>query len=90
MQALHVVACVAHLRQDTLPQLRRIAGFIDISILRRNLDAGIEFIVVTRLTTMAAIRKFAGDNLAVAVVPSEVREMMIEYDKAVRHYDVVE
>lgn len=81
---------VAHLRQETLPQLRRIAGFIDVTILRRNADPGVEFVVVTRWTSMAAIRKFAGDDLVTAVVPPPVREMMIEYDKAVRHYEVVE
>ena len=81
---------VAHLRRETIPQLRRIAGFVDVSILRRNTDAGIEFLVVTRWTAMAAIRKFAGDELATAVVPPEVSQMMIEYDKVVRHYDIVE
>jgi heme-degrading monooxygenase HmoA len=81
---------VAHLRQGTMPQLRRIAGFVDVSILRRNADAGVEFLVVTRWTSMAAIRQFAGEDVATAVVPPEVGEMMIEYDKAVRHYDIVE
>ena len=81
---------VAHLRRETLPQLRRIAGFVDVSILRRNTDTAIEFLVVTRWTSMAAIRQFAGDDFVTAVVPPEVREMMIEYDQAVRHYDIVE
>jgi len=73
-----------------MPQLRRIAGFVDVSILRRYADAGVEFLVVTRWRSMAAIREFAGDDLVTAVVPPEVRAMMIEYDKAVRHYDIVE
>ena len=81
---------VAHLRRETMPQLRRIAGFVEVSILRRNADAGIEFLVVTRWSSMAAIRKFAGNDLVSAVVPPEVREMMIEYDKVVHHYDIVE
>ena len=81
---------VSHLRQETMPQLRRIPGFVDVSILRRNADAGVEFLVVTRWTSMAAIRQFSGDDLVTAVVPPEVSEMMIEYDKAVRHYDIVE
>ena len=39
---------------------------------------------------MAAIREFAGNNAVGAVVPPEVRAMMIEYDKTVRHYEVIE
>ena len=81
---------VTHLRQHTLPQLRRIAGFVDVSVLRRDADPGVEFLVVTRWTSMAAIRKFAGEDLVAAVVPDEVRAMMIEYDRTVRHYEVVE
>ena len=70
--------------------LRAIAGFVDISILRRKAEHGVEFLVVTRWTSMTAIRSFAGDELATAVVPPEVQAMMIEYDKAVHHYEVVE
>ena len=81
---------VAHLRRETLPQLRAIAGFVDISILRRKAEHWVEFLVVTRWTSMTAIRSFAGDELATAVVPPEVQAMMIEYDKAVHHYEVVE
>ena len=81
---------VAHLLQETLPQLRRIAGFIDVSVLRRDADPGVEFLVITRWSSMAAIRKYAGHDLVTAVVPDDVRAMMIEYDKTVRHYEVVE
>jgi heme-degrading monooxygenase HmoA len=50
----------------------------------------VEFLVVTRWASMAAIREFAGNNAVGAVVPPEVRAMMIEYDKTVRHYEVIE
>ena len=81
---------IEHLRGDTFPQLRRIAGFVDASILRRNVDPGVEFLVVTRWASMAAIREFAGNDAVSAVVPREVRAMMIEYDKTVRHYEIVD
>jgi heme-degrading monooxygenase HmoA len=81
---------VEHLRKETLPQLRRVPGFIDASILRRGLDRGVEFLVVTRWSSIVAIRQFAGTDAEAAVVPPEVQEMMIEYDKTVRHYDVIE
>ena len=81
---------VRHLREGTFPQLRRIPGFVDASILQRNVDPGVEFLVVTRWTSMAAIREFAGNNAVGAVVPPEVQAMMIEYDKTVRHYEIVD
>jgi heme-degrading monooxygenase HmoA len=81
---------VEHLRRHTFPQLRRIAGFVDASILRRNVERGVEFVVATRWASLAAIRQFAGKEAEAAVVPREVHAMMIEYDTTVRHYDIIE
>jgi heme-degrading monooxygenase HmoA len=81
---------VRHLRTETFPQLRRIAGFVDASILTREVAAGVEFLVVTRWESLEAIRDFAGLDAQTAVVPEEVQRMMLEYDRRVRHYQVVE
>jgi hypothetical protein len=35
-----------------------------------------------------AIQAFAGPDLEAAVVPAVVRDMMVEFDERVRHYDV--
>jgi heme-degrading monooxygenase HmoA len=79
-----------HLRSDTFPAIRAIEGFVDVTILKRPVANGVEFLIVTRWQTMDAIAKFAGDDLEVAVVPRNVREMMLEYDATVRHYEIVE
>jgi heme-degrading monooxygenase HmoA len=89
-QASRAADYVEHLRKETFPQLRRIAGFVDASILRRNLDPGVEFLVVTRWTSLLAIHNFAGSRVVSAVVPPEVQAMMIEYDRTVRHYEVID
>lgn len=81
---------VSHLRTDTFPQLSRIPGFLDASILRRTHQEGVEFLIVTRWESIEAIRKFAGGNEERAVVPEPVRAMMVSYDHAVIHYEVVE
>jgi heme-degrading monooxygenase HmoA len=81
---------VKHLRQETFPKLRDIPGFVDASILRRNLDEGVEFLIVTRWKSMEAIRQFTGREADVAVVPEKVREMMIDYDRTVRHYQMLD
>ena len=83
-------AYVEHLRSETFPAIRALPGFVDASILRRIVPRGVEFLVVTHWTSVEAIRGFAGSDAETAVVPKKVREMMIEYDRTVRHYEVVE
>jgi hypothetical protein len=39
---------------------------------------------------MEAIRRFAGPDAEAAVVPAEVDAMMIEYDRRVSHFEVVD
>jgi heme-degrading monooxygenase HmoA len=80
---------VEHLRTDTFPQLRKLPGFVDASILRRDVERGVEFLVVTHWQSLDAIRRFAGNDVESAVVPDEVQQMMIEYDRRVRHYEIV-
>jgi heme-degrading monooxygenase HmoA len=86
----HADSYVKHLREETFLKLGKISGFIDASILRRRVDQGIEFLVVTRWKSMEAIEQFAGRDPDVAVVPEKVQEMMVDYDRSVRHYEVVE
>ena len=81
---------ISHLRAETFPQLAGIPGFIDASILRREVAEGIEFQIVTTWESIEAIRRFAGENAQRAVVPEEVEKMMVSYDRAVDHYEVVE
>ena len=76
-----------HLRAETFPALRKIEGFVDATILKRPVPPGIEFLIVTRWDSMAAIEKFAGRDAEIAVVPENVRRMMLEYDQRVRHYE---
>jgi heme-degrading monooxygenase HmoA len=81
---------ISHLRAETFPQLAAIPGFIDASILRREVAEGIEFQIVTTWESLEAIRKFAGENAQRAVVPEKVEKMMVSYDRAVDHFEVVE
>lgn len=81
---------VEHLRSETFPQIEAISGFVAKSILRRELDGGTEFLIVTQWQSMEAIEQFAGRNSEIAVVPDKVKQMMLEYDTVVRHYTIVE
>jgi heme-degrading monooxygenase HmoA len=81
---------IEHLRTDTFPKLSKINGFISASILRRTIQQGTEFLIVTVWESIDAIERFAGATADVAVVPEIVQAMMIEYDRTVSHYEVVE
>lgn len=82
-------AQVAHPHAETFPAIGRLPGFVSASILRRPTNDGVEFLIVTHWSSIDAIRGFAGADVAAAVVPPAVHAMMIEYDRVVRHYDVV-
>jgi heme-degrading monooxygenase HmoA len=88
-KAAHAEAYVEHLRTETFPALDSIAGFVSASILRRSLPEGVEFLVITQWVSVEAIHGFAGENAEAAVVPRKVHDMMVEYDRSVRHYEVV-
>jgi heme-degrading monooxygenase HmoA len=81
---------VRHLRTETFPALRRLPGFVSASILSRRLGEAVEFLVVTQWESLDVISGFAGADPEAAVVPAEVAEMMIEYDRRVRHFEVIE
>ncbi|HYL98443.1 MAG TPA: hypothetical protein VEZ90_05765 [Blastocatellia bacterium] len=80
---------VTHLQTQTFPELSRIPGFVDGSILKRTLKEGVEFLIVTNWDSVEAIRTFAGETEDAAVVPAVVQAMMVRYDIQVRHYDAV-
>jgi heme-degrading monooxygenase HmoA len=83
-------AYVEHLHSETFPQLVQLPGFHDASILRRDVEQGVELLVVTVWKSLDAIRSFAGNDPESAVVPAKVQQMMIEYDRRPRHYEVVD
>ena len=80
---------VEHLETAVLPELRLIAGFRDLWIMRRDLDAEVEFVIQTCWQSMAAIRRFAGPEPEIAVVPPEARALLSSFDPQAVHYRVV-
>ncbi len=83
-------AYVDHLSQDTLPQLRAIDGFAGADVLSRDVDDGIEFVVITRWRALADIHAFAGVDPALAVVPAAAQAMMVRFDERVSHYEMAD
>jgi heme-degrading monooxygenase HmoA len=81
---------VRHLRRETFPGLAAIPGFVRASVLRRAVEEGTEFQVVTVWESWEAIRAFAGADPDAAVVPAAVQAMMGHYDRRVVHYEVAD
>jgi heme-degrading monooxygenase HmoA len=88
-EARHADAYVQHLRSETFVALSQIPGFVKASLLRRDVDRGVEFLVITTWESVAAIAQFAGPDPEVAVVPEQVQRWMVDYDRRARHYDVI-
>jgi hypothetical protein len=82
-------AYVVHLRRETFPLLSRLAGFVTASILKRDVEDGIEFQVQTVWQSVAAIEAFAGKDISVAVVPPAAQALLARYDRDVTHYEIV-
>jgi heme-degrading monooxygenase HmoA len=85
----HADAYLEHLLKDTFPQLSKLDGFVSATVLRREVSGGVEFQVVTTWQSLDAIRAFAGADVTIAVVPGNVQDMMVEYDKVAKHYEIV-
>lgn len=83
-------AYLDHLRSDTFPHMRTLPGFVDVSILQREVPDGTEFLIVSHWESLDAIRAFAGEHIDTAVVPQKARDMMIDFERTVRHYQVVD
>ena len=78
-----------HFRRVVLPELTAIAGYRGARLLERELNGGIEIVVVTRWQTIDAIRAFAGEELDRAVVHDEAAALFSDYDRKVRHFGIV-
>lgn len=79
-----------HFRNEVVPGLRRIQGFLGALLSRRESDDRVEFVVLTRWTSMEAIHAFAGPAPENAVVEPAAIAALTDYDATVRHYDVLE
>ena len=90
-KAARADAYVEHLQMEIFPEMRKLPGFRGASIMRRDrVERGVEFLIVSEWDNLDSIRAFAGEDVEASVVPQEVREMLIEFDQVVRHYEVVD
>ena len=82
-------AYAAYFHRVVVPELAAVPGYRGARLLRRDLPAGIEIVVVTRWNSLHAIRGFAGDDIDRAVVHDEAAALFSDYDGTVRHFEIV-
>jgi heme-degrading monooxygenase HmoA len=80
----------AHFRAKVLPELARVPGFLGAQLSKREIGDTIEFLVLTRWRTIGAIQDFAGSDIAKAVVEPGAIAALIDFDRSVLHYEVIE
>lgn len=70
------------------PKLVQIEGYLHGRLLRRQVGAHVEFLVLTEWASWEAIRRFAGDDPDVAVVEPAARAVLAAFDERVQHFEV--
>lgn len=78
-----------YLKSTVVPELQAIRGYQGVSLLQRDRKGAIEVTVVTWWESLEAIRAFAGEAIETAVVHDSAARMLIDFDRAVEHHEVV-
>jgi heme-degrading monooxygenase HmoA len=80
------------LRQEIFVGIRdrHIPGFREIQLMRRPLEAEVEFVTIMWFDSMDAVVAFAGPDHEVSVVPAAARAVLSRFDERSQHYEVRE
>lgn len=79
------------LRSEIFPHIqnRNIKGFKSIQLLKRNFNGETEFITIMEFDNIQAVKDFAGEDYAQAVVPENARKVLKRFDATSQHYEVI-
>jgi hypothetical protein len=69
-------------------QNRCIRGFKSIQLLRREIGDEVEFVTIMLFDSWGAVREFAGEDYAFAVVPENARAVLSHFDEKSQHYEI--
>lgn len=77
-------------KNSILPHVTEgVGGYIKTDLLRKDHLNETEFTTIFWFDSYEAVKEFAGDNYEIAVVPQEVKELMLRFDETVQHYESV-
>jgi heme-degrading monooxygenase HmoA len=77
-----------HVTQTILPSLGKIPGHCGAYVLRRDIEGGVEFVVMTLWESMRAVSAFSGEPPDRAVVEPQARAVLESCDHTVKHFEV--
>jgi len=77
-----------HVKNDIFPLFSEIKGNLGAKVLRRDVEEGVEFLVMTRWDSMESIKEFAKDDIDKAVVAKVAKPFFIRYDDHVSHFSL--
>jgi uncharacterized protein len=80
---------IQHATKKVFPKIRGIEGHREDHLLRRDVEDGVELVVLTLWESMEAVRRFAGTDPNNAVVEPDARAVLTSFDEHVTHYEVV-
>src|SRR5438067_1377407 len=75
------------LQTEILPAIERAHGH-GVNLMRKDLGSEVEFITVCYFESLDEIKKFAGEDFEVAVVPEQARRLLAHFDARSQHYEV--
>lgn len=79
-----------YLAETGIKDYRGTEGCLHIQVLRRDADTVSHFDLTTVWESVEAIRRFAGDDIAIARYYPEDSDYLLELEPTVTHHDVVE
>ncbi len=79
----------AMLKPELLPGLSEVPGFKGSYFLRRMVGEEVEFITILLWESLDALKRFAGEDYEVSIIPEERRKYLSKHDEKAAHYEVI-
>jgi len=77
-----------HVKNDIFPLFSEMKGNLGAKVLRRDVEKGVEFMVMTIWDSMESIKEFAKDDIEKAVVAKVAQPYFLRYDDHVSHFSL--
>lgn len=77
-----------HFATKVIPHLNTIAGYSGASLLRREIEEGVEFLAMTLWDSLDSIRAFAGPDPGKAIVDAEAQAVLTRFDVTAANYEL--
>lgn len=77
-----------HFDRAIAPAMRRLEGHAGAELLTLHRGDEVEIVVITRWLSLEAIAGFAGEDIESAVVAPEAQQLLLSWDRRVRHFTV--